>query len=63
MKNGKTKQPFVLLGAKVPCEIRDFLERQAADEERSISQVTARLLASHPVIKKALRENKTAKAI
>lgn len=39
-----------LVGAKVSPEVRAKIEKMARDEERTISQTVARLLASHPAI-------------
>lgn len=49
----KKKVPLVLVGAKVPIEIKNAIEKQAEKEERSVSQVVARLLSSHPTLKNA----------
>jgi len=58
MKNGRTKKPLALIGAKVPVEIREAIEKQANAEERSVSQVVSRLLVSHPLLVKAIKTKK-----
>lgn len=42
------KKQLVTVGAKVPPEIRELLEKKAKKEERSMSQIISRLLSSHP---------------
>lgn len=58
MRTTTNKRPLTLVGAKIPSEIREAIEKQAATEERSISQTVARLLASHPAIMKAIKPAK-----
>ena len=52
MEEVKNREPLVIIGAKVPVEVRDALKKKASAEDRSVSQVIARLLASHPALKK-----------
>jgi hypothetical protein len=51
MDEHKQKPPLVVIGAKVPTEIRDAIKQKANAEDRSVSQVISRLLASHPSLK------------
>jgi hypothetical protein len=52
MKTTKPEvKPLALIGAKVPHEIKDAIQRRATEEERTVSQTVARLLASHPALK------------
>ena len=54
----KDNRPLELVGAKIPPDIKAVIERKAAEEERSVSQSISRLLASHPEIKRMLRQAK-----
>lgn len=60
MKTKEPTKPLELVGAKIRPEVKAVIEKQAADEERSISQVISRLLASHPEVKRSLRQSKVA---
>ena len=42
------RQSLVLVGAKIPAELKDKIEKKAEEEERSISKTISRLLSSHP---------------
>lgn len=54
----KTSPALVMIGAKVPAEVRERIEKKAAEEDRTVSKVIARLLASHPEI--SLKKEKAA---
>lgn len=43
-------EKLVNLSAKVPKDVRDYIEERAKKEQRSLSQVVAILLSSHPLI-------------
>ena len=49
----KTKPKLVVISAKVAPEIREFIERKAKEEDRSISQIISRLFSSHPEVQKS----------
>lgn len=61
MKNKQTQKPLELVGAKIPHDIKDAIERQAIEEERSVSQTISRLLSTHPALIKATKKTKSAK--
>lgn len=48
-KKPRNKQ---LIAAKVAPEIREWVEKLAKDEERTVSQTVSRLLTSHPARRK-----------
>ncbi len=62
MKNTKPRQPLELIGAKVSPDIKAVIEKKAAEEERSVSQSISRLLASHPEVKRMLKQVKAGRA-
>lgn len=55
-KNLSKKPTLVLIGAKVPKEIKEVIELKAEAETRTLSQTIYRLLASHPEIKNELNQ-------
>jgi hypothetical protein len=55
-------QNKVFLGVKVDPEVRALLEKIAAKEDRSLSNVTSRLLQSHPTVVSMTKNKLTNKA-
>jgi outer membrane protein TolC len=51
MENNHSKKTLVVIGSKVPAEIREAIQKKATAEDRTLSQVVSRLLASHPELK------------
>lgn len=49
MKN-MSKEKLVNVSAKVPVKIKQDIVKQAQKEQRTVSQVVARLLSSHPAL-------------
>lgn len=60
MKTKEPTKPLELVGAKIRPDIKAVIEKQAEVEERSVSQVISRLLASHPEVKRSLKQAKAA---
>jgi len=56
MEQKKKKETLVLVGAKIPVQLKSTIERKAESEERSVSQTISRLLASHPELKRILKK-------
>jgi len=56
MKNKQAKT-LVLVGAKVPIEVKSAMEKIAEEEERSTSQVVSRLLSTHPALKSRIKKS------
>jgi hypothetical protein len=51
-KKKPQQEKLVTVGVRVPPILRAVIERRAEEEERSKSQIIARLLLSHPDLKK-----------
>jgi hypothetical protein len=47
----KKKKTLVLIGAKIPADLKATIEKKAEKEDRSLSQTISRLLSSHPELK------------
>lgn len=60
MKTPANKVKKVHIGAKVPPDIKEKIDRMAATEIRSASQIIARLLETHPMLKKKRGQSTTA---